>query len=353
MKVAIIFILTLCLFFSGCVTLNPPTEENSDNTSLESDDTNCSGQVCDLPEQDASSEDASNDSDAQTIKGKVIDDNVKVNDACTDSDNGMNSLVSGSVSKDGEEYLDHCIDSHQLLEYMCDGDSVANIMVTCDGYRTCVNGACTSSSNCAGPSTPDTTKQETVTIGQNVQTDICIDYTTVKDYYCANGELKSINHECQPGYKCNGGKCEPMPVICTDSDNGKDIRVRGRTKAVKGLGTFFDQWDECIDEGTVLEHYCNVDGTVTSEEVWCDSGYRCYVDRCIRSDCSETDDGIDIYERGTATDADGNDYTDTCVSDERIREYYCYGNEVESITRSCEGYYCDDDHCEFGHVYID
>ena len=58
--------------------------------------------------------------------------------------------------------------------------------------------------------------------------------------------------------------------------------------------------------------------------------------------CHDTDGGINLAEKGTATrtnDRTGNsvEFTDYCRDPDQLKEYYCYGNRVRSQTRD----YCD------------
>ncbi|MBU0590588.1 hypothetical protein KKF81_04740 [Candidatus Micrarchaeota archaeon] len=208
------------------------------------------------------------------------------------------------------------------------------------------NETTTISSSCVGPTESDMSVRDTVLFYNKSYTDVCIDYSTVKDYYCNNGVLESINDECNPGNRCNAGKCEPVTFICSETDGGINVFQRGKTTVVYGMNTPVDEWDECVDEGKIIEYYCLGDGTATSEQIICPSGYKCVSDRCVRSNCDETDGGLDIYVAGKTT-AGGEERNDDCITERRLREYYCYGDDIESTDEYCdEGYICDNDRCE-------
>jgi hypothetical protein len=171
--------------------------------------------------------------------------------------------------------------------------------------------------------------------------DTCAEFTEVTDYFCRDGKLVSENHECDPGYGCVGGVCELQVPACSETDAGNDTSVRGTTTVVKGLATVSDQTDECVDQGTLIENYCLTDGTAASQEMLCPSGKRCADGRCVKSRCSETDGGIDPYHGGVTASGDQK-FTDTCVNEHAITEYYCYGDEIRDERISCgPGYFCD------------
>jgi hypothetical protein len=177
--------------------------------------------------------------------------------------------------------------------------------------------------------------------------DECALATVVKDYYCKNDELQSINTECPNGYDCRDGVCKEMEYKCTKSF-GNDTTVKGHIVVSKGLNPILDEYDECVDEGTVKEWVCYENGSGGYELLYCGTGMRCPdgEGRCVRSSCVETDDGDDPEHFGEITFKDKDDeYRDVCISDERLREYYCYGNTVESRTYTCANESCIDDEC--------
>ncbi len=180
-----------------------------------------------------------------------------------------------------------------------------------------------------------------------IYADECALATVVKDYYCKDGEVASINTECPNGYDCRNGICKPMEYKCSKTF-GNDTTQRGHIVVSKGLNPILDEYDECVDEGTVKEWICYEDGTGGYELLYCGTGMRCPDEegRCVRSSCVETDDGDDPAHFGEITFKDRDDeYRDVCISDARLKEYYCYGNSVESRTYTCMNESCVDDEC--------
>jgi hypothetical protein len=88
-----------------------------------------------------------------------------------------------------------------------------------------------------------------------------------------------------------------------------------------------------------------VNNDSVAKNITCKSGTRCASGRCIKSACSDTDDGIDFTIEGTAS-ANSVEMTDECINRHVLREYYCYGNGIVSVDEDCgSGMVCDDGTC--------
>jgi len=270
---------------------------------------------------------------------------------CTDSDNGIEPSVLGTAIKGNETHDDYCLDAGQLVEYSCLDNNMQMATVQCGANKTCEGGRCADaaappenqtppSSGCSGIVAADIFRKDSVTFNGSVYADSCVEYKVVKDYYCSGERLMDINNQCPAGYACTDGACFKLNSTCMETDGGNDTTKRGKTTVYKGMITTFDQFDECIDEGTVKEYSCLSDGTYATSEVRCGSGLKCLGGRCIQSNCDETDGGIDIYKFGITT-ADNIEYEDECINDHDILEYSCYGDSVDSSILSCgKGYIC-------------
>ncbi len=346
MRGIILFMLLVMVF--GCAQPEPPAEEpavvNETDITNETNVTECSGPVC-------GSDGVTYDTDCDVPEGIDFTAGACVQEfECTDSDGGIESKVAGEVQFD-QTYEDHCVDEKQLIEYACIENEVANATIECE--HGCEGGRCAEEPepdlNCYGPVEVDIMVAESVTQNNTLYMDTCIDYTTVKDYYCKDNAVKAQNSQCPSGYRCNLGACEELTTTCEETDLGPDTSERGRTQVSVGFSISFNEWDECVDEGKVLEHYCTIDGAV-SEEIECGSGFKCSSGKCIPSECSETDDGYDIYKKGVTTSGDYEE-RDDCINDYKLREYYCYGDDIESDDHQCpEGYICDGDRCTEGSI---
>ena len=345
----VLFILAAILLL-GCAAPEEPEEPAPVVvTPPEEDVRQCNGPVCG---SDGITYDTDCDALDANVQSFTIGACVYEEPDCEETDDAIESSVAGSVTKGNETYDDYCANSSVLIEYACVGKEIKNSSIECEGM--CIDGECVElepeiDETCQGPLGPDTFVRETVTVAGVNYTDTCIDFTTVKDFYCKDNNVSSTNTNCAVGYRCDGGKCVLLEVSCHETDDGFDIENRGKTTQSLGLATTFDEWDECVDEGMLKEHYCVLNGTAVSELVECGSGKKCVVGRCIESDCYDTDGGFDIYKKGTATFHD-EEYEDDCISDEKLREYYCYGDSIESDDVQCpEDYFCDRSRCVEGY----
>jgi len=275
--------------------------------------------------------------------------------ACNDTDAGLNTTFAGAAVKGNETDADYCLDSAQLVEYDCLDNTITKTVVQCGAHSECVDGACTAENEsaqdlgaepgCNGTSEPDIYSRGTVTWNGTSYSDLCVDYHNVKDYFCQDGKLESINNNCPGGYACSGGMCAPLVLTCTATAPANDTTVRGRTTVSRGLGTVSEDIDDCVDLQTIRKYYCLQNGSDTYEEFSCGSGKKCVDGRCVRSTCTETDGGRDIYRAGTTT-VQGHSSMDVCTDDHTVHEYYCYGDGVLDEEIGCgTGYLCDNGAC--------
>lgn len=349
MRGLILLIAAIMVF--GCAQTETPGENvtNVTNITNVTNQTNitpvCAGPVC-------GSDGMTYSTDCEAKAANVTFTNGSCAPAydCSETDSGIDSKSAGSLSYD-KEYDDYCLNESYLLEYACIEGEPANASVYCE--HGCEAGACKGAPppppdlGCSGPVKPDVYKVEYATFNNTKYNDTCVDYTTVKDYYCKDKELKAQNSQCPAGYRCNNGGCVVPEELCTETDGGRDILVRGRTVHSKGLATLLNEWDECVDDGMILEYYCN--GTIgTYEEIECGSGYQCASGKCVESDCYDSDGGYNIYKAGS-TELYDTEKDDNCVGEYRLREYYCYGNDIEFDDVYCpEDYICNADRCMEG-----
>jgi len=367
MRGIVFLVLVSAMLISGCVDLSKVDTTPINGSVYPSE---CSGPVCGTDGVNYPSDCAAIDAGAQAAySGDCLP-------RCDDSDGGNEPGTYGTVSTDYVNASDSCEDAITLIEFFCINGTLANSTHICTN-STCELGRClpieeADSQNetnqtdgmenesvpeipegpgpvilegCYGPTEPNVSAVETVTFNGTEYTDMCADYKVVKDYYCLNDELVSINNECDPGYSCDRGACRPVPVSCKDTDEGNDTVNRGTVTISKGIYSGFSETDSCIDDGIILEYMCLENGSAISQEILCGNGLRCFSGRCVRSDCDDNDGGYNIYEKGMA-EIGSEQYRDECVTDTKLREYYCYGNGVDSIMVECpDEYICDIGRC--------
>jgi len=351
--ISAIFILALLVF--GCAS-QPAANNTAQNVSKPGENItpappvrNCSGTVCGVDGK-------TYDSDCMAADAGVAPLHAGACAVCDDSDDGLEQGAgTGVVTFGSQSYADRCADSNTLIEYVCTDNKPINVTIPCGAGKECKDGGCVQITNattppppppaagCTGPIAADIFTRQSVRFNNTLYNDSCVDFKTVKDYFCQADTVKSENHECDPGYGCMNGQCVKQVPICTDSDGGNNTLVKGTTVVIKGLTKMFDQTDSCVDSGTITESYCTPDGMAETQDVLCPSGTKCANGQCVQSRCSETDGGIDIYQAGTVTSGE-NTATDTCIDDHNIVEYYCYGDEIRDQHLSCGvGYLCDAD----------
>ncbi len=280
---------------------------------------------------------------------------------CNDSDSGLNISVAGAVIKGNETHADYCLDSAQLVEYDCLDNTITMSTVQCGSHSECKDGQCVAKNEsvqnqtaelvCTGVSAADVYTRDNVTWNGTTYADLCVDYKSVKDYFCQDQKLVSINHECDPGYGCTNGTCTHLALICIASVAANDTSIRGKTSVSRGMGTMFEDFDTCMDLQILRKYYCLENGSDAYTEASCGSGKKCMDGRCVRSTCTETDAGIDIYHAGTTTVSTRSN-EDDCTDTNTIREYYCYGDNVLSEEIECgSGYVCDNGACVRSPIY--
>ena len=123
-------------------------------------------------------------------------------------------------------------------------------------------------------------------------------------------------------------------IICTDSDGGWSIYVKGTCSGNNGQYTDF-----CVDATTLREFACDNNNCLSMNYLCTES---CYNGACIEQSqqnmtplqaqqmtplqvaqktCSDSDGGLNFYSVGTCTDSEGG-HLDSC-SGSYVKEYYC------------------------------
>lgn len=147
-------------------------------------------------------------------------------------------------------------------------------------------------------------------------------------------EIVQVNEteEPEPNVTVEEPPVAVMLETCKDSD-GSDIYTKGNVTAFKN---FFE--DSC--EGLKVREYRCSEGEATYSVLDCPEGFICKDARCVRGmpKCTDTDGGYDIYVAGelvidSLIDAT---YLDKCLSDKRMREYYCENDGLVQKDVECD-----------------
>ncbi len=275
-------------------------------------------------------------------------------ESCLETDNGKNVLQKGQteVYSGGAKktYTDICYDDDTVSEYYCVGSGFTSTKITCPNDYICYNGECVVSNeaDCIDDDGKDIyTKGETLK-GSDSSLDKCYDNDTVTEYYCSSNEIKSAKYDCPSNYECSSGKCieKKSEDMCTDSDGGKNWDEIGTTK--KGG---FSYTDKCFGAITAAEYYCDAQGNIVGEKMTCDSGSFCSDAKCVKAQCTDSDGGYTVSNKGTVTQKAGSyqtSNTDSCYDSNTVREWGCLdeSNIAYSDIACGAGLVCYDGKCD-------
>jgi hypothetical protein len=125
------------------------------------------------------------------------------------------------------------------------------------------------------------------------------------------------------------GACSSQSGNCTDEDGGKDIFV---SSTIVSGGDY--ESDYCLDTLVVVENFCSASGEASSEQIPCPAGYSCSNGACEATPCTDSDGGMVLGTKGTASSGSDSG-TDSCEDSSTLIEYICRNGEVESEEVGC------------------
>jgi hypothetical protein len=117
-------------------------------------------------------------------------------------------------------------------------------------------------------------------------------------------------------------------VSCSDSDGGVNYYEKGSATKYEGDEDFTT--DVCESDSLLREYYCKETSSSVSSRVHeCPEG--CSEGKCLGEpipvgefECFDSDEGINLYEKGHLIDKKNNeDSYDSCLDENTLREYYC------------------------------
>ncbi|MBI5227609.1 hypothetical protein HY988_03410 [Candidatus Micrarchaeota archaeon] len=269
---------------------------------------------------------------------------------CSDSDGGRDIFAKGSVVDSDGVHQDKCEGSSSIVEYYCSLTVAKPETIKCPDDYECSDGACIKKIPPPSPKCADSdgglgyfTAGKVNSYG-TVYSDVCTGIGQVKEYYCQGDKVSSVIYPCAPDYECRNGACVPLTQTCRD-DDGDDIYRSGRTTITSTLYVTSSD-DYCINSQTVKEFYCS--GTYEkNNNVDCPRGYECKNGACVGNPCYDSDNGNDIYTRGTASRG-GTYSTDYCTGGSSGIEYYCAYDQIYSNSFTCpQGDNCNDGRCTY------
>lgn len=257
---------------------------------------------------------------------------------CTDSDGGRDKDTFGRTALGSTSYDDWCYDNRTVNEYYCDGSRISEVRQVCDGSDVCLGGECRAPgcTDSDGGNVP--LVAGTATVGASTYPDSCSNLTRLKEYYCSASSAPYAYVNCytyfgSPYYGiCWNNVC--TQTYCQDSDSGQDEGVQGsaRMYTTSGYDTGWNN-DVCVDSTHLTEWYC--DGSWrTNTTITCELDEYCSGGRCIEATCSDTDGGLMYIVAGSVTKG-GVYKEDGCLNSTTLREWYCVGNNPDSVDYTC------------------
>lgn len=173
-------------------------------------------------------------------------------EACWETDDGIDAYEYGEVTARDDEAYDSCYDWNTVNEYYCKDGEIGYKKIDCGSDELCMDGECVDDECYDSDGGKDKYESGTVEIEGDEWDDYCVDGDTVREYYCNWGERDSENMDCGSGEYCSGGRCVEEPILCSDSDGGKDYDEYG--EVTYGSNTYKDV---CIDLDKLREYYCS------------------------------------------------------------------------------------------------
>ena len=258
---------------------------------------------------------------------------------CTDSDGGKDIFTAGAVTgPDGREKDDYCEGKDKVVEFFCENGEVKSETLPCPAGYECSGGKCELVPCTDSDGGINLAVKGTVVSGSIEETDVCLQNGSLKEYYCEGGTLASKIVDCPEGQHCLDGAC--IEHECIDSDGGQNPQEVGTTS--KGNESYDDY---CINSNTVKEYYCE-HGIIKSKNIACAEDELCKEGACVpKPTCVDSDGGKDRFTVGTTTLGDVS-YTDTCVSETTLTEYFCEDGQIKQVQLVCGiGYECSTGKC--------
>jgi hypothetical protein len=225
------------------------------------------------------------------------------------------------------------------VERICEGGDLFSEELPCPKGYVCDNGMCIVTPCIDTDDGLNRGEKGTATSGDDSGTDFCED-GKLKEYYCEAGTVAFKEMDCPLKQHCVDGAC--VDYACMDSDGGKVKSKKGTTSYITDSAE-----DECADDTTVTEYYCE-GNDIESEEMECDRGDVCDDGECVEGPaCVDSDNGKDKFTKGEVTVGD-DEYEDSCYSDSQVLEYFCVGDNADMEKLQCGSDY----ECKFGKCVV-
>jgi hypothetical protein len=206
--------------------------------------------------------------------------------SCSDTDGGIEEDEKGTVTAGGRSLSDECAGPDSVKENYCEDGRPESKTVECGAGEQCAGGECVQRPCSDSDGGKDASVKGTVSKGSQSSTDSCADSDSVKEYFCAAGDVQTENVDCPSGFGCDEGRC--VKNVCKDTDSGKDQFTKGTTSYGSASAT-----DSCYSATTVLEYFCVSDTSYTNEKISCGSFSECVDGKCVTVECAKNETDYD------------------------------------------------------------
>ncbi len=182
----------------------------------------------------------------------------------------------------------------------------------------------------------------TVTYDDESYTDVCLNDSTVFEYFCSNDMKSTMEIPCGSGYVCQYGTCvlspqenaTPGAQSCQESDGGLETGVAGYV-VINNI-TYNDT---CQGIGFVLEYFCS-NGTLGQRAMDCGAGSKCVAGACVPMNRTCVNPGsANESQASTATIFGGGIVVETrsdfCLNSTSRVKYFCDGVAIGNYTVTC------------------
>ena len=179
--------------------------------------------------------------------------------------------------------------------------------------------------------------------------DKCIGLRFVEEGMCNSinqGRIKVL--KCASNEVCKDGACTASPEKCIDTDGDKR-ETKGTVSFVTKSGIAGTFNDLCSTPSYLIEGMCK-GSMFMSRGVQCPSGTGCKDGACVTGvsavpiTCTDSDGGFNANLKGV-TQAGTKKSEDYCTDTRTLQEYYCYQNQIYSLSRICYEGACSNGIC--------
>lgn len=199
---------------------------------------------------------------------------------CRESGELVRLFYGGDIIREEEDY---CEDYMTMMDYFCISEEIEYDHERCEEDEICDGHECIkiTEAECYDLDAEDDPAhvksyavKTTNTSVLDTREDECLNYNTVKEYTCVDGNFGVDFLECPGEELCRNGACT-YPYVCRETDGGQSLEP--------GSASIYDDYgklkttseDGCADDNTVMDAYCTEDNHIGYARLNCPEGTMC------------------------------------------------------------------------------